>query len=306
MTPLLFDWILAALLLFVALGSIAARSQLPAVVMYVAYGILAGIVWARLGAVDVALAEAAIGAGLTGVLLLGAALPAGSAKGEPWRERLGLILFASGLSAALMLAVVDITASPGARLGTLALAEIGRAGAENPVTAVLISFRGWDTFLESVVLGIALIAVWALGADSAWGGRPDVAQKVLPAGVLATFGRVLTPLGLIVGVYLVWTGASAPGGAFQGGTVLAAVWLLALMAALTKPPVIGSRWVRWMLVLGPMFFGVAGLVGLVFGTIFAWPPGYEKATVLAIELALTASIAVSLGLLLLGAARRPA
>jgi multisubunit Na+/H+ antiporter MnhB subunit len=46
---------------------------LAAVVGYVAYGLLLSIVWVRLFAVDVALTEAAIGSGVTGVLLIGAA-----------------------------------------------------------------------------------------------------------------------------------------------------------------------------------------------------------------------------------------
>jgi uncharacterized MnhB-related membrane protein len=43
------------------------------IVFYIVYGALLAIAWVRLGSVDVALAEAAIGAGLTGILLIGAA-----------------------------------------------------------------------------------------------------------------------------------------------------------------------------------------------------------------------------------------
>jgi multisubunit Na+/H+ antiporter MnhB subunit len=129
---------------------------------------------------------------------------------------------------------------------------------------------------------------------------------VRPAGVLATFGRFQPPVGRLVGVYVVWTGATAPGGAFQGGTVLAAVWLLALMAALTEPPATGAPVVRWLLIAGPALFLAAALAGTAFGAVFGWPPGFEKPTVLAIEFALTLSIALTLALLVLGPARRPA
>jgi uncharacterized MnhB-related membrane protein len=40
------------------------------VVLFVAFGLLMALCWMRLGAPDVALAEAAIGAGLTGALLM--------------------------------------------------------------------------------------------------------------------------------------------------------------------------------------------------------------------------------------------
>jgi multisubunit Na+/H+ antiporter MnhB subunit len=299
-----FDWLLAAIILLLALASVSARGRFPAVALYVSYGVLVAIAWVRLGAVDVALAEAAIGAGLTGVLLLGVVGDPDAV--ERWRFRVAPLLVAAAVAAALMLAVADISADPGPGLGSLAIAQLDRAGADNPVTAVLLSYRGWDTFLETVVLGIALIAVWALGEDGAWGGRPSIQQRVRPDGVLATFGRFLPPLGLVIGIYLVWTGAKAPGGAFQGGTVLAAVWLLAMMAALVEPPPVRSGALRWALILGPVVFLVAGMLGLAWGAVFGWPPGFEAQTVLGIEFALTLSIAVTLGLLVLGPARRPA
>jgi len=43
-----------------------------AIVLFIAFGLLMSLVWVRLGAPDVALAEASIGAGLTGALLLSA------------------------------------------------------------------------------------------------------------------------------------------------------------------------------------------------------------------------------------------
>ena len=68
-----FDAILAATVLGVAGWTIATRETFAAVVGFVAYGLLLALVWVRLAAPDVALTEAAIGGGVTGVLLLGAA-----------------------------------------------------------------------------------------------------------------------------------------------------------------------------------------------------------------------------------------
>ena len=61
---------LAILVLAVAGWTIAARELFASVVGYVAYGLLLSIVWIRLYAPDVALTEAAIGSGVTGVLLV--------------------------------------------------------------------------------------------------------------------------------------------------------------------------------------------------------------------------------------------
>src|SRR5262249_16584456 len=68
-----FDIVLAVLVLPLAVWTIAARETFVAVVSFVAYGLLLALVWVRLAAPDVALAVAAIGSGLSGVLLLGIA-----------------------------------------------------------------------------------------------------------------------------------------------------------------------------------------------------------------------------------------
>lgn len=39
--------------------------------MFISYGLVLALIWLRLGAPDVALAEAAIGSGLTGAMLIG-------------------------------------------------------------------------------------------------------------------------------------------------------------------------------------------------------------------------------------------
>src|SRR5262249_31876250 len=64
---------LAAVVLGVAVWTIAVRETSAAAVGFITYGLLLALIWVRLGAVDVALTEAAIGGGLSGVLLLGAA-----------------------------------------------------------------------------------------------------------------------------------------------------------------------------------------------------------------------------------------
>lgn len=73
MTPgLLLDALLILALLATASASLLSRDLFRAVVMFIAFGLLIALAWVRLQAPDIALAEAAIGAGLTGVLLLDA------------------------------------------------------------------------------------------------------------------------------------------------------------------------------------------------------------------------------------------
>jgi uncharacterized MnhB-related membrane protein len=68
----LLDLLVAAMLLWTAWRALASPDLLKAVVLFIAFGLMMAIAWVRLAAPDVALAEAAIGAGLTGALLLDA------------------------------------------------------------------------------------------------------------------------------------------------------------------------------------------------------------------------------------------
>jgi energy-converting hydrogenase B subunit D len=72
----LLDWALDGVLAFVVLWlawrALATPTLFLAVVLFIAFGVVLALVWARLAAVDVALAEVAIGAGVTGALLLAA------------------------------------------------------------------------------------------------------------------------------------------------------------------------------------------------------------------------------------------
>ena len=73
MTPgFAFDLLLAAALIWSALRALTTADLFRAVVLFIVFGLLMALAWARLSAPDIALAEAAIGAGLTGALLLDA------------------------------------------------------------------------------------------------------------------------------------------------------------------------------------------------------------------------------------------
>ncbi len=102
-----------------------------------------------------------------------------------------------------------------------------------------------------------------------------------------------------------WVGASAPGGAFQGGTVLAAMWLLVMIAGLRDVPPISLLRMRLLMVVGPMIFLAIGLAGFVLADAFlAYPAGYAKPLIILIEITLTLSIGVTLGLLAAGPPER--
>ncbi len=302
---------LTVLVLAMAVWTIAARATFPAVAGFVAYGLLLTLVWMRLAAPDVALTEAAIGGGLTGVLLLGAtsrlraAEPPAAAERPSAPFRLVIAVLCALVSAAIAV-VVLLPPDPAPTLAAQAAAKLSMTGVGNAVTAVLLAYRALDTLLESAVLLLALVGVWSLTSDRFWGGAPRSLALRHRDGALSLLGQVLPPIGIVLGVYIVWVGAAAPGGKFQGATILAAMWTLTMMAGLQDPPEIGRAWVRLILVAGAAFFLAVGLAGFwLAGAFLAYPTSFAKPLIVAIEVALTLSVAATLGLLVAGPSARP-
>lgn len=70
MVAILLSFALATALLFLAVATLHSASDDRAVIAFLLFGLVTALAWAWLDAPDVALAEAAIGAGATGALLL--------------------------------------------------------------------------------------------------------------------------------------------------------------------------------------------------------------------------------------------
>lgn len=301
---------LAGLVLAVAAWTVFARDAFAAVVGFVAYGLLLSLVWVRLFAVDVALTEAAIGSGVTGVLLIGAAgrLRKLEASGGEEKPCASLRLFAAALCIVVTLVLSGVVLSlpdPGPTLAPEAARHLAETGLGNPITAVLLSYRSFDTMLEKVVLVLAVVGVWSLAADQYWGGAVGNPRGAEPDGTRALLAQVFPPLGILIGIHMVWVGADEPGGAFQGGAILAAMWMITMMAGLTEMPSIRSRLLRLVLVAGPAVFVAVGVAGVAFASgVFAYPTGFAKPLILFIEAFMTLSIAVTLPVLVAGPPKR--
>ena len=97
-------------------------------------------------------------------------------------------------------------------------------GAQNLVTAVIVTLRGLDTLGEVAVLFIAATAVGFLMSDSGkeLHRRTDQsAPERGPSEILETGSALLYPLLLLFGVYVFVHGHLTPGGGFQGGVIMA-------------------------------------------------------------------------------------
>ena len=292
---MLFDGLLGLGLLWLAWQALSCDDLFKAIVLFIAFGLLMALAWVRLDAPDVALAEVAIGAGLTGALLMAALakLPANevversSDRAGRWLPRLALLLVAVGLGSAV-LSLPPI--APG--LSGDVANDIDRSGVSNPVTAVLLNFRGYDTLLEMVVLLLALLGVWSMAGRGVREPQPDP--------VLGTLSGLLVPLLILVAAYLLWVGAHAPGGAFQAGAVLAAAGVLLLLTGWRLHSNLNGLPLRLMLVAGPATFVSLAALTLFNAQLLEYPPEHAGALIFLLEATATFSIGVTLAALFLG------
>ncbi|MGE6688040.1 Na(+)/H(+) antiporter subunit B [Stutzerimonas stutzeri] len=295
MSEWLLDGVLGLLLLGLAGGALHVRQLYAGVLLFIAFGLVLALAWARLGAADLALAEAAIGAGLTGVLLFAALARQPQAGSEPRlsrRRRLAAVLVLLPLLI-LLLPQLEPLAELQPTVPAQIDAALAQSGVEHPVTAVLLNFRAWDTLLELAVLLLALLGARQLGSL-----QPQLSE---PWPLLQAWGRTLAPLLVLAGGYVLWRGAASPGGAFQAGALLAAgIVLLRLAGAL--PALLWSFWPLRLLVLAGLllFIGVAAACAWYGAGWLHYPVGSAKLLILLIEAAATLSIAASLSLLVIG------
>jgi len=298
---LLFDLILALLLLALGWASLASPDLKRGVALFIAFGMLLALIWARLRAPDLALAEAIIGAGMTGALLLAALRdqPPEENPGGVGRNWLGWLV---GLSTLVLAAVLGWvlaqtlaqTLNRSAAIGQAdaIAAAMPRSGVENPVTGVLLNFRAYDTLLEMAVLLAAVLGILALGR-----GRPAYRRAgPMLSGLLGW----LLPLLVVTAGYLLWVGAHAPGGAFQAGALLAAALVLLRISGRADAGLPGATAQRWLLVAGVAAFLAVGLVVMTGGAFLQYPESLAGGLILLIEAAAILSIGVTLALAFIG------
>jgi multisubunit Na+/H+ antiporter MnhB subunit len=201
------------------------------------------------------------------------------------------------LAIGVLLAVVLLPLPDNAGLRVPVTEHMRVSGVDHAVTAVLLNFRAYDTFLELGVLLLAVLGAWSLGRHTPLPARP-VPGPVMPGTV-----RLLIPTGVVIAVYLLWAGSHSPGGAFQAGAVLGAtgvLWVLSRPRDLPAPP---PPMLRIGLMAGAIVFLGVGIAGLVLGYGFmGYPPGHAYVLILFIETAAMVSIALTLVALFLGGA----
>ncbi len=193
-----------------------------------------------LDATDVALTEAAVGAGVSTVLFMSAL--ALTSEHEHVREK---VRWLPVLSVVLLAGVLFVVSFSQPRLGD-PLAPVHQHVAPwylsetpklidipNVVTAILASFRGYDTLGEVIVVFTA-----GIGVLSVLGFRPRQRQRlsgeamasrmrgVQHHSILRVVGKLIIPLLMLFALLVQFHGKYSPGGGFSAGALFAAAVML--------------------------------------------------------------------------------
>ena len=277
----LFGVFLLTLMVITALAIVRTQNLFAAVILTGIFSLLIAANFFLLDAADVALTEAAIGAGIATMLFLGALALTGEHERAYTSNRL-LALTVVGVTTLIViyatfdkprfgdpLAPVHQHVSPWYLERTPEVIDI-----PNVVTAVLASFRGYDTLGEVFVVLTAGIGVLFL-----FGARPQrksgsIGARVAEPGqglrhylIPRVVGRLLIPFILLFGLYVQFHGDYGPGGGFQAGAIIAAaVILYALLEGEAQVlRVMPQKLLTGLMAGGALLYGGVGVAGLLLG-----------------------------------------
>ena len=258
-----------------ALAVVYMRDLFTIVMLFGIYSLLSAGFFVTMDAVDVALTEAAVGAGVTTVLMLSTlALTSRKEKLRPVRPSLLPLVVVTITGLVLVYGTLDMPflGDPEAPVHQHVAPRyieqsIEEVGMPNIVTSVLASYRGFDTLGEVVVIFAAGLGVLAL-LGVAGGGRHQEREPAMEHHlVLRVITKALIPLILLYALYIQFHGDYGPGGGFQAGVVFAAAIILyTIVFGLTKAEqVITPAFLRYMMGAGALIYGATGVVTLLLG-----------------------------------------
>lgn len=277
----LFGIFLLTLMVITALAIVQTQHLFVAVILASIFSLLMAANFFLLDAADVALTEAAIGAGISTMLFLGAlALTA-----EYERSGSANRLLALGVVTVTTLIVIYATfdkprfGDPEAPVHQHVAPWYLEHTPEtidipNVVTAVLASFRGYDTLGEVFVVftaGIGILFLFGVKprrqseAQGIAAHEPNhgLHHYLIPRVV----GRLLIPFILLFGLYLQFHGEYGPGGGFQAGAIVAAAIILyALLEGEAQIlRVLPQRLLTGLIAGGALLYGGVGVAAMLFG-----------------------------------------
>ncbi len=278
----------------IALAACHARNLFAITILFGIFSLLSATLFVVLDAVDVAMTEAAVGAGVSTILMLSTLAVTGfRIRTRPVSRHWVSAMVAAALGLTLIYGTLDMPGlgDPTSPVQTHPIArhyiEVspGETGIENMVTPLLASYRGFDTLGETAVVFTAGIGVLALigrrrrrdevvaepqaGAPAGAPGTPpsSLAERHT---VLRVAAKQLIPAILLYACYVQAHGDFGPGGGFQAGVIFASgLMLYMLLVGIEEAErVIRPKVLERLIALGLLLYGGTGLACILRGGTF--------------------------------------
>lgn len=218
------------------------RHRVLALVLTGVVGLVVSLTFVYFSAPDLALTQLSVEVVTTILMLLALNYLPRKTPPEhaPWRLRRDTALAAAGGLAVGGLLYAVLTRDLAATIASYHLAQSKPGGGgTNVVNVILVDFRGYDTFGEIIVLGIAALAIVAL-LESALSGASGRRLAAMPRRreaqdrhplLLVVAARVLLPLALVVGLFILLRGHNQPGGGFIAGLLVGIALIMQYLAS---------------------------------------------------------------------------
>lgn len=271
--------VLLSLLVIVAIAIIRMKDLFAVVMLAGIYGLISASFFVAMDAVDVAFTEAAVGAGISTLLMLVVITMTGRSENTTRHKPLVALFIVIITGSLLIYGTLDMPYFGSAdapshnhiapRYINDAMQEVG---IPNIVTSVLASYRAFDTFGEVVVVFTAGIGVLSLLSVVR---RPEDNDKIASINdsmheqhlVVRIVTKMLIPFILLFALYVQFHGDFSPGGGFQAGVIFAAAIILytMLFGLSTARKVINQDFIQLIAAIGVLLYGCVGLASLLSG-----------------------------------------
>lgn len=274
----IIDIVILGFLVVTAISIAVSKDLFASVMLTGIYSLLSAVFFVVMDAVDVAFTEASVGAGISTILMLSTLTLTGQFE-DPSRHNktLGfLVVVVTGFLLVFGTSDMPIFGDPNAPV-QIHLAphfiheSFAEVGMPNIVTSVLASYRGYDTFGETVVVFTAGVGVLSLLAFS---NNENATESVVAPmhqhRILRVVSKILIPPILIFALYVQFHGDYGPGGGFQAGVIFAAAIILyAMLFGLDiARKVIQQPFIQVLSAIGVLLYGCVGLLSFIQGKNF--------------------------------------
>ena len=246
-TPVTFTLasVWAVLAVAIIASAVLHRQRMIAVLIIGIVGLIISLGFAYLSAPDLALTQITVEV-VTVILLLLALtiLPnvTPMTTAPLWRMRDMGVAGSAGLGAFALTYTLMLRPPAFVPISTFHLAQSKPgAGGTNAVNTIIVDFRGYDTYGEIIVLGIAALLIYALidGLLAPGAARDRIIARLPRAAqsgeahpmMLVVATRVLLPFAFMVGIYIYLRGHNLPGGGFVAGLVFSIALVMQYLAS---------------------------------------------------------------------------